>query len=109
MEFSLIKDLATLTNIPMEIWEKFIRVANKDIAQCMFETIKSQESSFSIDIGIGILYIKYEEDNILYKFIPNESLEKEVEKVITERHSPLIQIGTKQFVTRLNNTYKEFI
>jgi hypothetical protein len=106
---NLINDLSTLTNIPLDIWEKFVNIAEMDIAHCAFETISSKEKSFSIDIGLGILYIKYEEDNIKYKFIPHESLEREVENALTCKSSPLVDIATKKLNTRLNNAYKEFI
>jgi hypothetical protein len=106
---NLINDLSTLTNIPLDIWEKFVDIAEMDIAHCAFETISSKEKSFSIDIGLGILYIKYEEDNIKYKFIPHKSLEREVENALTCKSSPLVDIATKKLTTRLNNAYKEFI
>ena len=106
---NLINDLSTLTNIPLDIWEKFITIAEMNIAHCAFETICAKESSFSIDIGLGILYIKYEEDSVKYKFIPHESLEREVEAALNKKSSPLVKVATKKLTTRLENAYKDFI
>ena len=106
---NLINDLSTLTNIPIDIWEKFIDIAHMDIAHYAFETISQKETSLSIDIGLGILYIKYEDDNIKYKFIPHESLEREVEEAFVNKKSPLVEVSTKKLTTRLKNAYKEFI
>lgn len=106
---NLINDLSTLTNIPIDMWEKFVKIAQMDIAHCAFETILQKEKCLSMDIGLGILYIKYEEDEIKYKFIPHESLEREVTSALTRKTSPLVEIPTKKLTTRLQNAYKDFI
>ena len=103
------KDLASLTTIPRELIDKLIAIAEFNICHGVFEGITEKKNPVELDIGIGILYIKYEGNDVKYKFIPSQRLEEEVNEVLISRRSPIMSKSTKQLSSRIQAAYKEFI
>ena len=106
---NLIKDISALSNMPEDMLFKLQTLIEFNIQQCVFESIIEKNNLVEIDIGIGILYIKYEGESVKYKFIPSDKLEQEVNQVINSRKSPIMTMSTKQMVSRLQAAYKELI
>lgn len=104
---NLTTDLATLTSIPKASLDKLVEKSHWCICHSVEEGILNNNNIIEMNIGIGVLYIKLEENDVRYKFIPSPSLEECVRDTVVNRTNPLINITEKALVTRIVNTYKD--
>lgn len=105
----LINDLSALTTVSVHSLKELAEKANFTIAHTVFENIKSGNPLTTIDIGIGTLYIKLEDENIKYKFIPNKNLKALVCQAATSKESPLINEAEMVLNKRIEQTYKDLL
>lgn len=107
-KFDLIKDLNTLTTIPVTGLQKIADEACLVIADNTFEAHCVGETS-SIDIGIGTLYIEKKDSSIAYHFIPCKKLEDYLKDVFNNKQSPLIDRANHVLSEKIIRAYKEFM
>lgn len=105
----LITDISTITNISTFALEELIEKCRLCICHNVYEDILSNDNPTAIDIGIGVLYIKREESEIKYKFIPSKKLEEEVAFTIQHNVSPLVLEVDTTMKDRIENTYKQLL
>lgn len=105
----LAQDVSNVTGIPRLTIDNIVEKINSCLGHCVYETIIKGETLTEVDIGIGILYIKFENDQVKYKFIPSEKLSNIVTFSILNKESPLILDAEKALKTRVEKTYKELI
>ena len=105
----LTQDLSAITGIPKLTLDNLVEKADICIAHSLYETSLKKEILTEIDIGIGMLYIKLEGNQIKYKFIPSEKLEQFISFSLVNKESPLILDAEKALKTRIEKTYKELI
>lgn len=106
---SLINDLAAVTNIPKLTLSKLSNCANICITDSVLERLADHESESSIDIGIGYLHIKLENDCIKYKFVPSKELDSLICTSIQTKSNPLISALNDSLKKKIQSTYKELI
>lgn len=103
----IIKNVSKITTIPTtdlkELCEKIVLCIGH-------ETSLLDDGEISeLDIGIGTLKIKYENDEISYKFFPSMSLEKVIIQAIKTGESPLTSICEEKMTKKLLATYKDLL
>ena len=109
MTNKLINDLALLTTISVNALSLLNDRALSCICHSVYENLLSAEPLTSIDIGIGTLYIKCEEDEIKYKFIPSKKLEECVSLTVQDKCSPLVHQVETTLKDRIESTYKDLL
>lgn len=72
----VVKDISDLTGVYKYQLDKLVDKTEEEICQCVLESIQNKDEVCSLDLGYGNLIIDVDEDGIVYKFIPSESLEK---------------------------------
>lgn len=107
MEVNIIKDLSTLTTIDENTFSKLVQKVEWCINDAVESSILSKDTILNLDIGIGILIIKFD-DTIKYKFIPSTSLEKSIINTITNERNDLKNNLETSLVNKLQNVYKNF-
>ena len=101
-------DLSTLTTINEQIFTKLESKIIWCISNSMYEAIKAGENSTIIDLGFGTITILFDNNEIKYKFVPSQELEKVLTRtVINERNDLAINIESS-LVSKLTNVYKTF-
>lgn len=105
----LTADISTITSISKLALDNLVDKACTCICHSVHESILSKESMTSIDIGIGILYIKFEGEQIKYKFIPSKKLEENIAFTILNKESPLVFNLETTLKERIENAYKELL
>ena len=70
----IINDLSTLTTIPYVSLERLVDLSVACISHSIEESLLDDETYTVVDIGVGRLSIKVEDNTILYKFIPSTKL-----------------------------------
>ena len=106
---NLINDLTLLTGVSKNALDELTDKANLAIAHCVFETLREGNPLTSIDIGVGTLYIKLEDENIKYRFVPNKNLEALVSQAATSKSSPLSNRAEMILNKRIQQTYKDLL
>lgn len=102
-------DLSALTNIPVFTMNKLIDKSILCICHGVHEGIIEKNNPVEVDIGIGVMYINYEEDEIKYKFIPSKKLEESVAKTVSTNISPLTAAAEEELKERVEATYKNLL
>ena len=74
----LIQDVSKLTAVSQITLNKLANIVSLCICNDVYESILKNEAVTEIKLGIGTLLIKNENNNILYKFIPNQKLENQL-------------------------------
>lgn len=103
----LVDDLSVLTNIAKYNLESMVNVSNNIISHAIFESMNSHEPYTEIDIGIGTLYIRFDDDMIKYKFVPSTRLEYAVKDTVKNNHSRLTSTVEDILGKRIMSTYKD--
>ena len=105
----LVNDLSTLTTISKNALNSLTEKAQGCICHCVYESLLEENPLTEVDIGIGTLYIKCEEDEIKYKFIPAKKLEENVAQTVRTKVSPItLQVETA-LKERIESTYKQLV
>lgn len=105
----LLKDISTITGISKTITDDLTSLSIDIISHSIVEAIEEKNYTSIIDIGIGTLSIKKEEDNVMFKFIPSKQLEKVVKDTYKDKKSSLLCSVESSLNRRLMNTYKDLL
>ena len=109
MNFDLYNDISTLTTAQPASIERLIDISSDAICSYLLETIRNGESVCSIDIGFGELNILYADDELRYKFVPNQALEKKLVDSVTSNKDPLVSRIESTLKERILGTRKELL
>ena len=105
----IIKDMSTLTTISEKSLHELMKKEEYCIVSAIFENMKNNEVLTELDIGIGKLLVKIENNSIKYKFIPSESLEHAIVNSYKHDKCVLVDKLNKSLVERITNTYKDIL
>lgn len=105
----LIDDIATLTTISQNALVNLTEKSISCICHSVCESLLEGNNLTEMDIGIGTLYIKCEEDQIKYKFIPSKKLEENVAFTVRNKTSPVQYQVEAALKDRIETTYKNLI
>lgn len=105
----LANDISALTTISLKALWDLEDKARDCISHDVYENLISGECLTEIDIGIGTLYIKCEESEIKYKFIPAKKLEEKVAQTVRTKTSPVVLNVETALKNRIEKTYKDLI
>lgn len=107
MPSNIIKDVSILTTIP----EKTLTKLEQKVIYCICEQIQEdmiEEKEMSeLDLGLGILYIKYVGDQIKYKFVPNAELEKAVSNTVVKKLNLMESTLNEALAKKFIDVYKD--
>ena len=103
----LIKDLSTLTTIPIAALNKLVNKSNYCICYDVKENLSNSENTTLIDIGIGTLSIILDDDTVYYKFKPSKELENSLKSTIMTGENPLVNVIDNTTKDKILNVYKE--
>ena len=106
---NVIKDLSTLTTIPYSTLQSLFNKINSIIAYDVKESLLDKENICELDIGIGRLLILVDEEEVKYKFIPNNSLIENVNESIINKSPNLVAEVEESLCKKILHTYKDLI
>ena len=104
---SIINDVSLLTTLSTAFVEKVLSKYEDALLYEIYEQYQDGNEIIDIDIFIGRLLLKIENESVSYKFIPSTHFEKDI-KVLLEKEQPsLIKKLEKAIDIRIKNTYKD--
>ena len=106
---NLIEDMSILTTIPKSAIIKLMDKESYIITNGIENNLISGESITEVDLGIGVLSILTEGNQIKYRFVPSNHLEKAIKKTVKNKKSPLTDKLEKTLVKKLTDVYKELL
>ena len=109
MVYDLCKDLSSLTTLPESSLHKIIDKTLLCISNDVYEQVLQEENLCTVDIGIGTLTLKIEDNAVRYKFIPSVKLEDMIRKIIVQKINPLAETTENVLSARILDTYKDFL
>lgn len=106
---NILDDLSTLTTIPYVSLERLVDLSVACISHSVEDSLLDNETHTIVDIGVGKLGIKVEDNTILYKFIPSTKLEDSIKQTVLSGKSPLTLKVEETLKDKITKTYKDFI
>lgn len=106
---NLLQDLSTITTVPIDIFNKLNIKAVWCISDNFYESIINKDEITSIDIGIGQLLIKLDNEQIKYKFIPSKILDDTLKSTYKDKKSKLQYQLDRSIIKNLTQTYKDIL
>ena len=104
---NLISDLSVLTTISENSLDKLVDKSKFIICHDIQESLANKEDTTDINIGIGSIKIKVDDEGIKYRFVPSKTLEKAIMATVEEGKSPLTCEIEQALVDRIERVYKE--
>jgi len=102
---NLSNDLAVITSTDKKLFDKLVQNANYCICDYLESMALNNENLCEIDIGIGTLKIKVNEDTVTYSFIPSAQLETNIINTLENQQNLLSVALDSTLVRRLNKLY----
>lgn len=104
---NIVKDTSVLTTIPEKAIKKIIDKMIYSINEAIVEARITGDDIVEMDIGLGTLFIRLEDDSIQYKFIPGEKLEETVKNSFINKQNLLEDALDTSLVNKMTNIYKD--
>ena len=102
------KDLSNLTTISVASIQKILSKFQDAICFNLQESLETINDFVELDIYIGKLIIRIEDNKIYYKFIPSPSFEEDIKSTIENNECPLIKKLENSITEKIKSAYKEF-
>lgn len=109
MNINIMNDLSTLTTIPMESLNKLSTKAIYCINDAVEELLLSDESILKLDIGIGILNISINNNELDYYFEPCDKLNNSIIGTIKNKSNTLTNKLDATLVDKVLHAYKDLL
>lgn len=105
----MIESLSALTTIPKKHLDKLLNKVYLCVGDAIEEALIENKNISEIDIGIGTLVVKFDVDNIYYKFIPNQNMTNVIKSTIINKQNMLTRTIESNLVNRIVNVYKDIL
>ena len=109
MAIDTVTDVAKLTTIPEDALRGLVDKFVYCITDAVAEARKSGDDAADMDIGIGMLSISLDDDEVGYKLIPSENLKSAVRSAIIEEQNLLERKLGQGLVAKITGTYKDLL
>lgn len=105
----ILDDICKITTIPTASMNKLFDKIGYCIANSIYEAYVAKRNIVEVNIGIGNILVEIQNNNLIYKFIPSNKLEKNIIESIRSNKNPLDIQLEETFVNRILNTYKDML
>ena len=102
-------DVSKLTSIPEATLDRLANLSEDVVCHTLLESLEDESDELHIYFGYGVLNIRIVGDEVVYKFVPSDSLQTKVKTTIIKRESPVIKKLEQRLVTQITDTYKELL
>ena len=106
---SLLEKESVLTTIPEKSLKRLVDIQEYIINDIIEDAMMKGETSTSVDIGLGILSIKFEDNALRFKFVPSAKFEESLINTIVNKENILKLTLEKNLVDKIMHVYKDLI
>lgn len=109
MENNYIESISSITNIPIYLLNKIFDINLLEISNEIINN-KIEEDKWEVNLAnYGILRITLNNENLIYKFLPNEKFNDIVRETIKTNKSLLINTIEDKLVKAIENNFKDML
>lgn len=106
----LVNDLSTLTNVTKQWYNKVLGVAEQVLCDYVDTMMNDKKNDVvQVDIGLGIISILVQNNELKYSFTPSESLNKSIIEMLETGENPLIKATETNLEGKILKAYKELL
>lgn len=108
--YNLIEDLSKLTTIKETDLEKLVQKSLLCLADDAYlSLVVGKENSVDIDIGIGYLMLKVENNDLKFKFIPSKQFTKLIRNTLVTGTNELDNKIDTLLINRITKVFKDLL
>lgn len=104
---NIVEDVSVLSTIPDKTLYKLLNKVLYCISDAVLDDINNDVPVSELDLGIGTLYIKHEDGEVAYKFIPSADFSKAVNSTVKNKQNLLSNTLDKALVKKFLEVYKD--
>lgn len=108
MRVNIVDDLSNLTTIQVASLNKLVKQSLWIICDGIVQAINNKQDEAEFDLGIGLLKIKFDNEQVKYRFVPKPTMENAINKAVVDEQNPLQLALESALAEKLSSTYKEF-
>ena len=106
---NIIQDVSQITTLQTKYLNKLVDIFMYCILESIQESILREESICEVDVGLGQLIINFENNELKFKFKPNQKFKTEIISTI-KNNKNLLELELEQsLIDKLTRIYKEII
>ena len=109
MTNNLNEKLSLLTTIPEKSLNKLSDLCGGIICDTIETSILNGESVADIITSIGILSVRFDNNELRFKFRPNAKFEEDIINTVVNKKNPLTTSIESTLVNRIVKTYKDLM
>ena len=106
---NILDDICQITTIPTASMQKLFDKVGFCVTNAVYEGYLNKQSMVELNLGIGTLIVLIESNELIYKFIPSNKLEKNIIDSIRHNKNPLDIKLEDTFANRILHTYKDIL
>ena len=104
---NIIDDLSLLTTIPEKTITKLLKKEIYCICEAIEEDVLEGKDLSILNLGFGVLYIKHTENEVKYKFVPTNELQKAITNTIVNKKNILEDVLNASLAAKFMEVYKD--
>lgn len=109
MEIKAIDLVSKLTTIPDKNLIRLQDIYELVICDAVEDSLIKGESWTRVDLNLGMLDIKFEDNNLKFRFVPSAKFEEELIDTIVNKHNCLAHAIETSLVNKITQTYKDLM
>ena len=109
MKVNLIEKESTLTTIPSKYLERLTEISEFIMCDALEDCMLAKEDFVDVDLGFGVLGIKFENNELKFRFRPSAKFEGDLISTIVDKQNSLTMSIESALVTKLTQTYKDLM
>lgn len=109
METKAIELVSKLTTIPEKNLTRLQDIYELVICDSVEDSIMNGDEYSRIDLGYGILDIKFEDNSLKFRFRPSAKFEEELIDTVVNKHNSLTRAIETSLVNKIVQTYKDLM
>lgn len=103
----ILENVGTITKVPNKILIELTKLTNLCIASAISDAKLQEQSTLTVDIGIGVLGIDL--INMDCKFVPSKELKQSIKTAISTKNDPLALEIEQTMINKLISLCEEVI
>ena len=109
METKAVELVSKLTTIPEKNLTRLQDIYELVVCDSVEDSLMHGDDYARVDLGYGTLDVKFEDNNLRFRFIPSAKFEEELIDTVVNKHNSLERVVESSLVNKITQTYKDLM
>lgn len=109
MEIKAIENVSKLTTIPEKNLTRLQDIYALVVCDAVEDSLLAGDTVANVDIGFGTLGVKFEDNELRFRFKPSAKFEEELIDTLVNKRNSLTHEIEKSLVSKIVQTYKDLM